>query len=675
MTTDDKNGQRLFIPTQELEKKEQERAREIELEEKQNSLLITSFGSFIRSLWQEAYDARQAIDEVMLTAMRMRNGLYSSQESARHAVNGEPSLFVGLTGVKCRSAEHWMREIITGQGEPPWDIEPTPIPDLPPERQEDVKQRLAEKIGKVITKDQVVLSDAEKRQLAEEESMEAMKEEAQHRVNKMKKLIEDQLVHGGWSHALDEFITDLVTFPCAFIKGPVIRYQHKMSYTEDGVGAETILAPEFERVDPFHIYPEPGITHIEDGYIFEYHMMSRADLAALLGLEGYDQDVLRALLMEKPSLTWAIDRVSEEKRIQERKDSGYLCNNMYDMLEFWGTVSGQMLIEWGMTDGGGGQGGIDPAKEYPVNVWLIGRYVLKVVINPDPLHEKPYIKTSYMKTPGAFWGKSIPEIIEGPQKVCNAAARSVVRNMAISSGPQVDVDTERLATGQNEITQVYPGKIWQTKSSGTGGNSPAVRFFQPIDNSASILGVFDKFSQLADDHSGVPSYAHGDISVTGAGRTASGLSMLLGEAGRGIRQVVAYVDEDIIKPVIWRLFVYNMQTSPDRSIKGDLVVVPKGVTNLANMEATSGRLLDFMNATQNDVDLQILGPEGRGNLLRAVARSLNIPDDVVPTEVKQDAIMGGQAPSPQGVGELDAAGNPKGETTAVGPNVVDNTGG
>ena len=76
--------------------------------------------------------------------------------------------------------------------------------------------------------------------------------------------------------------------------------------------------------------------------------------------------------------------------------------------EFWGKISGKMLVEWGMDE----EMIPDETKEYDANVWVIGNYVLKAVLNYDPLGEKPYAKTSFIKSPGAFWGKGIPEIIE-----------------------------------------------------------------------------------------------------------------------------------------------------------------------------------------------------------------------------------------------------------------------
>ena len=87
-----------------------------------------------------------------------------------------------------------------------------------------------------------------------------------------------------------------------------------------------------------------------------------------------------------------------------------------------------MLIEWGLDE----EEIEDEHREYDANVWIVGNYVIKAILNYDPLGEKPYAKTSFIKRPGAFWGSGIPEIIEDIQGVCNAAARALVNNMGIS---------------------------------------------------------------------------------------------------------------------------------------------------------------------------------------------------------------------------------------------------
>jgi len=289
-----------------------------------------------------------------------------------------------------------------------------------------------------------------------------------------------------------------------------------------------------------------------------------------------------------------------------------------------------MLIDWGLTE----EDIPDPAREYDANVWVVGNYVIKAVLNYDPLGEKPYSKTSFIKRPGSFWGSGIPEIIEDLQNICNAAARALVNNMGVSSGPQVEVNLERIPPNE-DITQIFPWKIWQVTNDPVGSSAPAVRFTQPESNANELLGVYEKFSRMADDHSGIPAYVYGDLNVQGAGRTSSGLSMLMGAAGKGIRQVVMHIDMDVVKPIVKRQFIYNMRYDPDESIKGDAEVVARGAINLAVKETVNVRRIEFLNATANPIDIEILGKDGRAAILREVAKGLHMPvDEIIPSREK-----------------------------------------
>ena len=461
-------------------------------------------------------------------------------------------------------------------------------------------------------------------------------QEAQLRADKMKAKINDQFAQGGWEDAFNDFISDLVTFPCAFIKGPVVRHQKILGWSVNADGrtvaeASERLAPEFERVDPFRIYPEPGITHIHEGYLFEHHPLTRMDLAALIGVPGYDDDAVRKVLEIGNGLSWITDDIDQVKDEEERKYFTEMRpTDIFDTLEFWGKVSGRMLTEWGLSE----EDVPDLDKEYDANVWVVGNYVIKAVLNYDPLGQKPYCKTSFIKLPGAFWGKGIPEVIEDIQNICNAAARALVNNMGISSGPQIEVNLERIPPNE-DITQMYPWKIWQVMNDPVGSSAPAVRFNQPDDNATTLMGVYDRFSRLADDHSGIPAYIYGDVDVRGAGRTSSGLSMLMGAAGKGIRQVVMHIDHDVVKPIVQRQFVYNMRYDEDESIKGDVEILARGAINLAVKETVNVRRIEFLNATSNEIDMQILGIDGRAAILREVAKGLYMPgDEIIPSREK-----------------------------------------
>lgn len=650
------------------------------LQERQNQPVILGLSGYLRQCWDVARLAKRPIETKMLAAMRQRNGEYEPSKLAQITAQGGSEVFMMITEVKCRAAESWLRDILLDNGSPPWDLHTTPIPDLTPQQTQEIQNMFAERVLRQVQELGQAPDMEQMRQIKEMVGQDyrfSIMREAQMRADKMKLKIQDQFAQGGWEQAFNDFITDIVTFPTAFIKGPIVRRQRTLGWTQDDEGRTTVepierLAPEFERVDPFRIYPEPGITNINDGYLFELHRMTRMELSDLIGVPGYDEDAIRKVLEEGNGTSWINEDYELQKDEEERKYYAYMRpTTEYDALEFWGKISGAMLIEWGLSE----EDVPDPAREYDANVWTVGNYVIKAVLNYDPLGEKPYAKTSFIKCPGAFWGKGIPEIIEDLQGVCNAAARALVNNMGIASGPQVELNVERLAPNE-DITNLTPWRIWQTINDPTGSSAPAMRFSQPDSRASELVAVYEKFSRLADDHSGIPAYIYGDTNVQGAGRTSSGLSMLMGAAGKGIRQVVMHIDSDVVKPIVGRQFVYNMRYDEDESIKGDVEIVAKGAINLAVKETVNMRRIEFLNATANPVDLEIIGKEGRAAILREIAKGLQMPaDDVVPSREKSEyqgriqaaAAAQQQAQAPQGTPTLPD-GSPKGgqEANVVG---------
>lgn len=621
---------------------EEDRQRELRTAGLMAQPLITELVGFLRARWDAAYQAKLPIQRKMLDAARQRNGEYDAARMQDIRKFGGSEVFMHITETKCRSGEGWLRDILLDSGSPPWDLKPTPDPELSDEQQEVIKQLVSERLLEMVemTGQAVGLGEQESvRVMAEQDYRNRVAEVAHRRAGGMRRRISDQFAQGGWNTAFNEFITDLVTFPAAFIKGPIVRRRRKLGWAVGASGQTEVetteeLAPEYERVDPFRIYPEPGISHLNDGYIFQHHRMTSADLAELIGVPGYDADAIGTVLSQSATPSWIQEAYEFEKDRTERKYQTYTKpEEAYDALEFWGKVRGRLLVDWGVPV----ESVPDVERHYDANVWVVGNTVIKAVLNYDPLGEKPYAMTSFIKVAGAFWGKGIPELIEDTQAVCNAAARSLVNNMGISSGPQVGVNVDRLADGE-KVTELFPWKIYQFKNDPFGTSAQPFSFFQPNSNASELLGVYEKFAKMADDHSGIPSYLSGDLDTYGAGRTASGLSMLMGAAGKGIRQVIMHIDNDIIKPIVQRQFIFNMRYDEDERIKGDAEVIARGAVNLAVREQVNVRRIEFLNyVAQNENLASIVGRTGMAAIVRELAKSLQMPvDEVVPSKERME---------------------------------------
>lgn len=632
--------------------------------------VLTGLASHVRKCWEAARDAKQPIERIMLKALRQRRGEYEADKLAQIRETGGSEIFMMVTETKCRGAESWLRDILLDEGMVPFDLKPTHVPEMPPDYEERITAAMGQKvIGAIqsgVPLDPMVMEQMQE-QLGDE-MKQALLAEATDRAERMKKRIQDQFAEGGMVENFSAFISDLATYPAAIVKGPVVRRRRQLEWVQDETGAfvpqtEDRIIPTYQRVDPFRFYPEPGLTRLEEGYCIEHHRLSEADLSDLIGVPGYDDGAIKAVLAEGASSEWLWSAEHTKAELENKYNIWRSDSNKYDALEFWGRVSGQDLIDFGLD----AEEVPDVSRMYDACVWVVGKWVIKATLNYDPLGDKPYRMTSCVKRPGALWGVSIPELIEDVQAMCNAAARALANNMGIASGPQVEISVDRLAEGE-KITQVFPWKVWQTVADPMGSGQPAVRFNQPDDRSGPLLAVYQQFARMADEQSGIPAYVYGDGAVGGAGRTASGLSMLMGSAGKGIRQTVMHIDFDVIGPLVTAQYNWNMQYVDDMTIKGDCEVIPRGAVTLANREQLNVRRVEFLQATANPLDAQIVGAKGRAAILREVAKGLAMPvDNIVPTDEQIDIQAGMQAAQQQQAAVMaQQTPNPEAEVSAPG---------
>ena len=263
---------------------------------------------------------------------------------------------------------------------------------------------------------------------------------------------------------------------------------------------------------------------------------------------------------------------------------------------------------------------------------VIGDYVIRALINPDPAGKTDYHKACWSNVPGSFAGIALPESLADCQDTCNAAARALINNMGMASGPQVWVETDRLAAGE-DISVMHPWKIWQTTTGAGAGSGHGIGFYQPASNANELIAIYERFSRYADDISGLPAYAYGSDTAAGAGKTASGLSMLMNAASKTIKHVVRNVDIYVIEPIVEKFYNFVMLTDGDDSIKGDCVPKARGSEALVHKESSVMRQQELLALTANPVDMQIIGLDGRREQLREVFKSGDIPlDRIIPTK-------------------------------------------
>jgi hypothetical protein len=605
--------------------------------------VVSSLASHIRRRWEDAKRAKQQIEPKLLEALRQRVGEYPPDKLTEIRKMGGSEVFVRLTDTKCAAASAWIRDVLSLDR--PWALDPTTTPELSPEQSALIEQQAQQKAFEEVQQQLqlgLMLAAPDPAQIqammdtaaeaAKGEAQAAMDKEARDRIEKMSDAIQDYLDESKFKTVFAEALDwDLVTFGTAIIKAPVMRSRRRLEWQQQDGRWEPVeiedTYPDVERVSPLDLYPSDDATSIQDAsYLIERYTLSRSDLSACKGIENYNAKAIDAVLEAHGSggLREWTSADSERARLAERSDDRQYGERI-DALIYWGEVQGKLLTEWGIK-------AVQPLSEYAVEAWLIGSHVVRVDIKEPHELDRPYCKAVYRPRPGSFWGLGIPELMADVQQQANATARALANNMALASGPQVGIDMEQMPPGEDG-SKVWPWKVWRFNTGKYGQSStPPIAFFQPAMHANELMGIYQQWVRIADDVTGIPAYVYGGQETSGAGKTASGLSMLMGAATKAIKSVIANIDEGLIEPLVRQLFRHAMLYHPDETIKGDVRVVAKGASALLVREQAQVRRNEFLQITNNPTDLQIMGLARRADLLRSTAETLSLdPDQIAPT--------------------------------------------
>ena len=643
---------------QELLRVEAERAPQAQSIDDQGSL--SALASHVRGAWGRNKLAKEKIDLKMLQCLRTRRGVYSPGELAalQSGNSGLNIVFADLTETKCRAASAWIREIILPVGERPWGVDPSPVTSLPRYMQEQVVEKAIAQAQQVMQQAHAAggapMSEQEfgalARQLGEklrDETEAALKKVAKTRAVRMETQIAERLVEGSYEEAMDGFIEDFVTYPAAILKGPIYR-RHKQLQWGEGYVPKVSNNPvqSWERVSPFDAYPAPSAKNCQVGDFIERIRFRREELYDLKGLPDYKDDQIDGALRDYTNghLEGWLWTEAERQRLEQESMYMWLSPpGVIDALNYWGSVPGWKLMSWGVENikaGNAKAEAIEPTREYECNVLICGAYILYAAVNPDPLDQRPYRKACYDEVPGAFWGRSIPDLAATSQKMCNGIACALADNLSMASGPMVWVHADRFADGE-DTQSIYPWRLWQLKSDPSQGVNPGIGFFQADDRAQSLMSTYEQWETRADDATGIPRYTYGNDATGGAGETASGLSMLMNNAAKGLRRAIGNIDLNVIAPSIGQTFTNEMLYNPDHSIKGDCIVVPRGAAAILIKESAQQKRTQFLQMVTNNQSIaQILGPKYIANIVREVASVMEMPvGECVPSEDEVDQKM------------------------------------
>jgi hypothetical protein len=470
---------------------------------------------------------------------------------------------------------------------------------------------------------------------------------------KMQKKIHDQLEESGANKNLRSSSFEMALFGTGIMKGPFAKDKEYPNWDDEGNYDPLFkTVPQVEHVSVWNFYPDPDANNMDEAqFVIERHKMSRSQLRNLKKRPYFRSAVIDEAIQYGENYT---------KKYWEDDLSDYAPEHgidRFEVLEYWGMVDTQMLEEQGVEI----PKELKDFDELQANVWICNNKLLRMVLNPFKPAKIPYCAAPYELNPYSFFGVGIAENMDDTQTLMNGFMRMAVDNAVLSGNMLIEVDETNLVPGQ-DLT-LYPGKVFRRQGGAPGQAIFGTKF--PNVSSENLM-LFDKARQLADESTGMPSFAHGQTGVSGVGRTASGISMLMNAASGNIKTVIKNVDDYLLRPLGEGFFRFNMQFDFDPAIKGDLEVKARGTESLMANEVRSQRLMQFLQIASNPA----LAPFAKFQyVISEIAKSMDLDPDKVTNNMSEAALQaelmkqfqapaqpeGGMTPPP-GADAMDATG-------------------
>ena len=599
--------------------------------------------SFIDGQFRRSKDQRRTDEDRWLTAYRNYRGVYGAD--VQFTDTEKSQAFIKITKTKVLAAYAQVVDVLFAGGKYPVGIEPRKYPNNVADAVHyDPNSLTDEKVKEKTGVDYKVPRNVVRPEVAKElglykdklapivDELEAGAgtnlgsitfEPAKVAAQKMEKRMHDQLEESQASKHLRSMAFECALLGHGLLKGPFAHDKEYPRWDDEGNYDplyETI--PKVEFVSIWDFYPDPDARNMEEAeFTVQRHRFNRSQMRGLKKRPHFRDESIELAIEYGPSYT----REYWEDALEDNAGADQI--DRYEVLEYWGVIDAELAEEADLEI----PDEYEDQDEIQVNIWVCNGQILRLVLNPFTPSRIPYHAVPYELNPYSFFGVGVAENMEDTQLIMNGFFRMSIDNSALSGNLLIEIDETNLVPGQD--MSIYPGKIFR-RQAGAPGQSIHSHSFKNV--SPELMMMFDKARQLADEATGIPSYSHGTTGVMGVGRTASGMSMLMGAAQANIKAVVRNIDDYLLSPLGKALFSFNMQFNFSKEFVGDLEVIAKGTESLMRNEIRSQRLLQFMQMTQN----QQMAPFVKYDyVLRELAASMDLDEDKILNDQREAIIQ------------------------------------
>ena len=560
---------------------------------------LNDLGLHLKNQFDHIKGQRNEVEDRWLQDLRQYKGLYEPGEWKRLREDRMRSkLFSRMTRRKVKAYDSRMMEMLFPNGKDRnWSMKSTPEPDtvmtpvaqaMIQERQMEAFQQTVEQLSQERNQPPEQVAQQLQQQgfvpeVDQEEIRRIMIAVARTCCERMSNMIADQLAELHYKQICRKILHSGHVFGLGIFKGPLAQKKQRPTWQfNDGqwqMEMKAKLMPYIEFVPVWSWYPDPAARSLHDiEYCYQRHVMTRQQVNDLNNRPSFNARLIGEYLSEFPE--GDAEPLSFETQLDAQEDTASSqdarTNRRYEVLEYWGVLPSERLQALGVE--------ADPSATYWICCWILGHQVIRLGATPIQGIDHPYHCYYFEEDETSLFGDGVPALMRDDQSALNATVRAMMDNMASTVGAQYEVNTDLLHPNER-VRDIYPNRVWFRRGD---SRYPAIRAIEVSSRLQEFLSLKGTFETQIHENT-LPAYMQGQQSG-GAGRTASGLSMLMGSANLDVKDQITSFDLGITRPVIRSFYHWNMQFNPDDNIKGDFEVIAKGSSSLVAKELRAGQL-------------------------------------------------------------------------------------
>ena len=248
--------------------------------------------------------------------------------------------------------------------------------------------------------------------------------------------------------------------------------------------------------------------------------------------------------------------------------------------------------------------------------------VLRVMVNPFLMKDRPIVTYQHDIVPGKFWGRGVAEKGWNAQRALDAELRARMDALGLLTSPMMGADITRLP--RNPDMRVRPGKVWLTRGRPSEVLEPVI--LGNID--PSTFNQSSEMERLVQVATGSVE-SNAPLNTDRRNETASGIGMIQSSALKRMKRTMWNLERQFLNPFIRKSMWRHMQFNPQR-YPNDFEFVVKGTMGIVAREFEQSNLTALLSVMQPDSPqynavikgvIELSGSPKRAELLKALEQA------------------------------------------------------